>query len=139
MTKKKEIATLSRRYPQCRSTVYIPSAYFNEGVEEGITTAPIDSDLDLSFVYGYHNVGSSITTNTANILYLKSGEMVYYSSAVVVVYNSATGTQRLLRRHDDEVTCLAAHPNGVLLASGQSGRVSGKIVIWDTGAAAWEG
>ena len=55
----------------------------------------------------------------------------------MVIYDRQLQTQRFYTHHDDDITCFAVHPNGVICASGQVGRAP-SISIWDSGAAAWE-
>ena len=52
-----------------------------------------------------------------NVLVLKSGEVVFPASGVIVMHDAATGKQRVFTGHDDDVTCLAVHPGGVVVAS----------------------
>ena len=90
--------------------------------------------------------GTGTYTNfegSSNIFYLKASEdggvkeMVWYTSAVVIVYNPESHTQRFFMGHDDDVTALDVHPNGVICASGQVAK-DPVILIWDSGAAEHE-
>ena len=46
----------------------------------------------------------------ANVFFTATTEIVYYTSAVGIVYNSATNTQRFYIGHEDEISCMALHP-----------------------------
>ena len=50
------------------------------------------------------------------------GEMIWYTSAVVIIYDPDKHTQRFFLAHDDDVTSLAVHPNGVVVATGGAAR-----------------
>jgi hypothetical protein len=84
------------------------------------------AQLNLSFVFGYGGL-----SNTApNVFLTESGEVVYYTAAVGVVYCRATHTQRFFTRHTDDIRCLALcdapvtyagvhYPPRTLVATGQ--------------------
>ena len=48
--------------------------------------------------------------------------MVYAAAALPVVFNKTEVTQRYVAGHSDAVTCLAMHPGGAFVASGQRGQ-----------------
>jgi WD40 repeat protein len=116
------------RYKQCRSTVFSPSGFIPPS-EPGQEQLPSTS-LDLEFVHGYSGKLPYRTTPCTNIFPLASGELVYPCSATVVIYDKVMHRQRFFFGHDDDVTCLAVHPNGTVVASGQVGRRP-PICVWD--------
>uniref|UniRef100_A0A7N4V355 EMAP like 3 n=1 Tax=Sarcophilus harrisii TaxID=9305 RepID=A0A7N4V355_SARHA len=91
--------------------------------------------------YGYRGRDSR-----SNLFVLRSGEVVYFIACVVVLYRpgggpggSGGGGQRHYLGHTDCVRCLAVHPDGVRVASGQTAGVDkdGKplqpvVHIWDS-------
>jgi WD40 repeat protein len=86
------------------------------GDEEEDKSAPED-ELKLEYVLGYN---AELLNNLHS---LKSGEVIYAVARVCVVLNLTGGrrTQRIFSRHEREVTCLAVHPDGVTVASGEVG------------------
>ena len=84
--------------------------------EEEDKSAPED-ELKLEYVLGYN---AELLNNLHS---LKSGEVLYAVARVCVVLNLTGGrrTQRIFSRHEREVTCLAVHPDGITVASGEVG------------------
>lgn len=131
------------KYPQCRSTVFVPSGFEQTSVVDG-NKCPL-GQLQLEFIHGYHNThfqphassssvsssagnDNSTSTSTNNIFHLASGELVYYTSGVVVIYNQETHTQRFYIspfshvRGSREVSAIAVHPDLNTVAVGHVGR-----------------
>ncbi|XP_064143987.1 echinoderm microtubule-associated protein-like 3 isoform X1 [Loxodonta africana] len=119
-------------------TMYIPSGI--RSLEE-LPIGPPPETLSLDWVYGYRGRDSR-----SNLFVLRSGEVVYFIACVVVLYRPGGGPggpggggQRHYRGHSDCVRCLAVHPDGVRVASGQTAGVDkdGKplqpvVHIWDS-------
>jgi len=116
------------RYKQCRSTVFMPTGFIPP-TEPGNEHTPTTS-LDLEFVHGYSGKLPYRTTSCTNIFPLATGELVYPCSATVVIYDKVMHRQRFFFGHDDDVMCLAVHPSGTIVASGQVGRRP-PICVWD--------
>lgn len=83
--------------------------------------------------------GCSGPTARNSVVCLGSGEVAYPLACLVVVAKSAdvpgsSGPvmQRWYRGHTSEVSCLAGHPDGELLASGELGKRPA-IHVWDSG------
>ena len=110
------------------------------------------SHLKLEFVYGYHNcwqnesVGSSMAAlhrnddtqscSTNNIFSLISGEIVYYTSGVVIMYNESLHSQRYFLGDSNivdaaEVSSIAVHPDKVTVASGYVEKAA-TIFVWNS-------
>ena len=71
-------------------------------------------NLKLEWVYGYRG------RDCRNNLYqLPTGELVYFTAAVVVLYNVQEHMQRHYLGHNDDVKCLAIHPDKITIATGQ--------------------
>ncbi|XP_070181364.1 echinoderm microtubule-associated protein-like 2 isoform X3 [Littorina saxatilis] len=70
--------------------------------------------LQLEWVYGYRGRDCR-----SNLYYLPTGELVYFTAAVVVLYNVEEQTQRHYLGHNDDVKCLAVHPDRIKIATGQ--------------------
>lgn len=116
-------------YPKCRLGVFPPSEFEPEHVVRS-SKAP-SAELELEHVYGYAGV-----ENTApNLFYLRSGEVVYYTAALGIVLDKdklekKQPCQRFFFGHDDDIKCLAIHPNREWVATGQLGRRP-FVCIWD--------
>ncbi|XP_078005036.1 echinoderm microtubule-associated protein-like 3 isoform X2 [Phascolarctos cinereus] len=119
-------------------TMYIPSGVRSP---EELPSGPPPENLSLDWVYGYRGRDSR-----SNLFVLRSGEVVYFIACVVVLYRPGGGPggpggggQRHYLGHTDCVRCLAVHPDGVRVASGQTAGVDkdGKplqpvVHIWDS-------
>ncbi|XP_074128526.1 echinoderm microtubule-associated protein-like 3 isoform X2 [Sminthopsis crassicaudata] len=119
-------------------TMYIPSGVRSP---EELPSGPPPENLSLDWVYGYRGRDSR-----SNLFVLRSGEVVYFIACVVVLYRPGGGpggpgggVQRHYLGHTDCVRCLAVHPDGVRVASGQTAGVDkdGKplqpvVHIWDS-------
>ena len=116
------------RYKQCRSTVFMPTGFIPP-TEPGHEHLP-STHLDLEFVHGYSGKLPYRTTTCTNIFPLATGELVYPVSAAVVIYDKVMHRQRYFFGHDDDIMCLAVHPSGSVVASGQVGRRP-PICLWD--------
>ncbi|OWF36267.1 echinoderm microtubule-associated protein-like 2 isoform X2 [Mizuhopecten yessoensis] len=102
--------------------LYCPSSITEYDISK-ISDTP-DEKLRLEWVYGYRGRDCR-----SNLYYLPTGEMVYFSAAVVVLHNIEENTQRHYVGHTDDVKCLAIHPDKIKVASGQvagHSRVEGK-------------
>ncbi|TKC50798.1 hypothetical protein EI555_017319 [Monodon monoceros] len=54
-----------------------------------------------------------------NLYLLPTGETVYFIASVVVLYNVEEQLQRHYTGHNDDVKCLAVHPDRITIATGQ--------------------
>ena len=78
------------------------------------------ASMQLEHVYGYAG-----TNNLApNIYFLRSGEVVYYTAALGVVFSkehwrAKQPSQRFFFGHDNDIQCLNVHPNRRFVVSGQ--------------------
>ncbi|XP_068116662.1 echinoderm microtubule-associated protein-like 3 isoform X2 [Hyperolius riggenbachi] len=109
-------------------TMYIPSNIQNH--EDQKLELPSEK-LQLEWVYGCRGRDSRCILRT-----LQSGEVIYFTACVIVICDVNRGTQRHFVRHTDCIRCLAVHPDGVRVASGQTAGVDkdGKpmVFIWDS-------
>ncbi|XP_028923826.1 echinoderm microtubule-associated protein-like 1 isoform X1 [Ornithorhynchus anatinus] len=114
-------------------TMYMPK----DQVETYNLEAKVDlpaKRLKLEWVYGYRG------RDCRNNLYLlPTGETVYFIASVVVLYNVEEQLQRHYTGHNDDVKCLAVHPDRITIATGQVAGTSkdGKqlpphVRIWDS-------
>ena len=106
------------RYPQSRGGVYPPSDWLSRAVATTKRSASTPAaTLELDFAHGFPG-----RDNLANTLHVsKHGDAVYYLASMGVVYDAKKHRQRFFRGHDDDVRCIAAHPDGITFATGQDG------------------
>ncbi|XP_026082308.1 echinoderm microtubule-associated protein-like 2 isoform X3 [Carassius auratus] len=90
--------------------------------------------LKLQWVYGYRGKDCR-----SNLYLLPTGEIVYFNASIVVLYNVEEQQQRHYLGHNDDVKCLAIHPDMVTIATGQVAGTSkdGKALqphvrVWDS-------
>ena len=80
-------------------------------------------------VHGYRGHGAG-----ANLHYSSRGAAVYPAAAVGVVLDLASNEQRLMAgRHTNDITCLAMHPDGDIVATGEAGSAP-SIIVWRASA-----
>ena len=124
------------RYPQCRSTVYPPSAVEGgAGIssDELVDSSAPTAGLSLNHVYAYSGDSSRHggAISGKNIMFLDRKRIIFPAASLVVVMNMETQTQGFFSGHTDDVTCLTVHPDRTIAASGQIGK-DGRILIWDS-------
>ncbi|XP_076987531.1 echinoderm microtubule-associated protein-like 2 isoform X1 [Tamandua tetradactyla] len=90
--------------------------------------------LKLDWVYGYRGRDCR-----ANLYLLPTGEIVYFVASVAVLYSVEEQRQRHYLGHNDDIKCLAVHPDMVTIATGQVAGTTkeGKplpphVRIWDS-------
>ncbi|XP_018021292.1 echinoderm microtubule-associated protein-like 2 isoform X2 [Hyalella azteca] len=94
--------------------LYVPTAIKDDGYDPLLETSPPSQSLELQYIYGYKG-----RTCRNNVVALASGEVVYFTAAVGVVYNVDDNTQRFYNQHTDDIRSLAVHPDGETVATGQ--------------------
>ena len=91
---------------------------------------PPQESLKLLKVHGYRSFDSR-----NNLKYTASGNIVYPAAALGVVMNLESREQQFFSMHDDDVVCLAIHPNRQVVATGQMAHVgksrSLDLYVWD--------
>ncbi|XP_033219907.1 echinoderm microtubule-associated protein-like CG42247 isoform X1 [Belonocnema kinseyi] len=96
-----------------------------------VDNSPPDKKLQLEWVYGYRG-----TDTRRNLWVLPSGELLYYVSAVAVLFDREENAQRHYVGHTEDITCMEVHPSRELVASGQrAGRhrkAQPHVRIWST-------
>jgi microtubule-associated protein-like 6 len=85
---------------------------------------PPDASVSLEWVFGYQ---SEKCRN--NVLYNFRGDVVYNVSKYVISYSFMDHQQSVFSGHTDEVACLAVHPEGQLIASGDVGPKP-RLLVW---------
>ena len=78
-----------------------------------------------------HGMGYNGLTKNSLILHPNLVDYIYIAGGVIVIAEmNDPNKQKLLRGHDDVVTCISLSHNGELLASGQRGKNS-DIFVWN--------
>ncbi|XP_078582485.1 echinoderm microtubule-associated protein-like 1 [Branchiostoma floridae x Branchiostoma japonicum] len=93
-------------------TMFAPSDSADQGAKKE-PTLPTEM-LRAEWVYGYRGRDCA-----DNLHELASGEIIYNIASVAVLYDPRAGTQRHYLGHNSSIQCLAVHPAGVLVTSGQ--------------------
>ena len=124
------------RYPQCRSTVYRPTAIENGSdliTDELIDSSPPSSGLTLKHVHAYSGdtARHGGTIKGKNIMFVGTKRVIYPAAALVVVLDIGSDEQGYFSGHTEDVTCITVHPDRAIAASGQIGK-DGRILIWDS-------
>uniref|UniRef100_A0A8B9JDQ2 Echinoderm microtubule-associated protein-like 2 n=1 Tax=Astyanax mexicanus TaxID=7994 RepID=A0A8B9JDQ2_ASTMX len=114
-------------------TMHIPDQ-LRDGYNLDNKVALPERKLKLQWVYGYRGRDCR-----SNLYLLPTGEIVYFNASVVVLYNVDEQQQRHYLGHNDDVKCLAVHPDMVTIATGQVAGTSkdGKLLaphvrVWDS-------
>ncbi|XP_060800060.1 echinoderm microtubule-associated protein-like 2 isoform X1 [Neoarius graeffei] len=114
-------------------TMHIPDQ-LRESYSLDQKVALTDHKLKLQWVYGYRGRDCR-----SNLYLLPTGEIVYFIASVVVLYNVEEQQQRHYLGHNDDVKCMAIHPDMVTIATGQVAGTSkdGKplaphVRVWDS-------
>ncbi|XP_078672218.1 echinoderm microtubule-associated protein-like 2 isoform X14 [Branchiostoma floridae x Branchiostoma belcheri] len=94
-------------------TMYMPTNMMESYNFKEKGTLPAEK-LKLDWVYGYRGRDCR-----SNLYLLPTGEIVYFVAAVVVLYNVDEQLQRHYLGHNDDVKCLAVHPDRITIATGQ--------------------
>lgn len=115
------------QYRICRRGVFAPTDWpqTHQSVCARSAQKP-EAYLKLEHVFGY----SGLNNTAPNLFYTSEGDVVYYTAAVGIVYNDETNHQKFFLRHDDDINCLAIHPDDRdTVATGQVG-AEPSVWIW---------
>ncbi|XP_052271012.1 echinoderm microtubule-associated protein-like 2 isoform X1 [Dreissena polymorpha] len=113
--------------------LYAPTNIEDEGkYDVKAPQNPPAEQLKLEWVYGYRGRDCR-----SNLYTIATGEVIYFSAAVVVLHNFEEQTQRHYTEHTDDIKCLAIHPDQVKVATGQVAgheRKEGKphVRVWES-------
>ncbi|XP_041121888.1 echinoderm microtubule-associated protein-like 1 isoform X3 [Polyodon spathula] len=114
-------------------TMYMPKDQVESYNLEAKADLPAKK-LKLDWVYGYRGRDCR-----SNLYLLPTGETVYFIASVVVLYNVEEQLQRHYSGHNDDVKCLAVHPDKITIATGQVAgtspdgkQLSPHVRVWDS-------
>ncbi|KAL9658441.1 hypothetical protein ABK040_005985 [Willaertia magna] len=115
-------STKEMRYPTFLKTTINPPSNASTLVD-----LPPSKRLELEYIYG-----SSKKNCKGRIMHFNNnGELIYPAAGCCVVLNIEQNTQKIFRKHNDDVSCIAKHPDGQIFCSGQVGK-DDMIYIWDS-------
>jgi microtubule-associated protein-like 6 len=80
--------------------------------------------LELDHVHGYRGYDSR-----HNLLYASDGRVIYPAGATCVLHDPSTHDQTHFCGHEDDVLCVALHPDGDIVASGTAG-AEPAVCVW---------
>ena len=89
-----------------------------------------ETNLQLSWAFGYRTQGGSRN----NLCYIgaesdpETQRVAYPTAALGVIYDMKTREQSFYPGHSEEITCLALHPKGIIVATGD---IASNIHIWN--------
>lgn len=102
----------------------------NDYVPPKNQSKPPEENIALVKVHGYRSFDSK-----NNLKYTAGGQVVYPAAALGIVMDPVTRQQKFFSMHDDDVVCLAIHPNKRVVATGQMCHVGKsknlEIHVWD--------
>uniref|UniRef100_A0A8C1VDR8 EMAP like 2 n=3 Tax=Cyprinus carpio TaxID=7962 RepID=A0A8C1VDR8_CYPCA len=132
--KKEVMMSIKRMFIRGRPiTMHIPDQLRESYSLDNKVELP-ERKLKLQWVYGYRGRDCR-----SNLYLLPTGEIVYFNASIVVLYNVEEQQQRHYLGHNDDVKCLAIHPDMVTIATGQVAGTSkdGKVLqphvrVWDS-------
>ncbi|XP_063720862.1 77 kDa echinoderm microtubule-associated protein-like [Symsagittifera roscoffensis] len=104
---------LARLYLRGRSINLQGPNEFTKGRLNAVGEAP-EETLTVEWVFGYR--GKDCRNN---LHVMSTGEICYFTGAIVVLHNTCELTQRHYLEHTAEIKSLALHPDKVTVASGQ--------------------
>ena len=119
------------KYRHCRTPLLVPPD-FDANLITRSAQLP-SSSLALARVHGYNGTGKH--NRSPNLFVLpKDGRMLFCTAGVAILEDLATGQQSFYTGHDDDIVCVALHPNGELVATGQgatAGGASARLSVWE--------
>lgn len=69
-----------------------------------------------------------------NLFTLADGRVLYCTAGLAILEDPSTGAQAFYDGHDDDIVCVALHPNGELVATGQgasAGGAAASLSVWE--------
>ena len=113
------------RYPPfLQSSVFPPQGMENL---QGAPSKLPNAKLDLQHIYG-----CSVSGYDESIAYADAGrQVIFYAAGVGVSLNVKNRRQSFSFYHTSEISCMAVHPSGNFVATGQKGS-NPFITVWDT-------
>lgn len=118
------------KYAPFKGWAFPPSDYAGPDDEretdDMATLASCGNSLQRGFVFGYCGRKAR-----QNVFYNADGRIVYHSAALGIVYDKHAHEQFFFAQHDDDITSLDMHPDGIKIVTGQVGKTP-QIYIWSS-------
>ena len=108
------------KYRHCRTPLLVPP-----GFEPALVTRSGQRPsykLERVRIQGYNGLGKHNRSPTCS---LPDGRILFCTAGVAILEEPKTGEQSFYDGHDDDIVCVALHPNGELVATGQARRRAG--------------
>ena len=121
------------KYRQCRTPLLVPDDF--DGALVTRSAQRPAAGLRRQIVLGYNGFGT--LSRGPNLFTLPDGRLLHSTAAMAVMTDLGTGTQTVYDGHDCDVTCVALHPSGELVATGQgmsAGGADASIHLWQIGS-----
>jgi hypothetical protein len=103
-----------------------PAARSTKRAGQGDDRAEVPQRLAPLHVFGYNGA-----TGGGNVKQLATGQVIYDAGAHIILLNPTTRDMEIFTGHSEEVACFALHPDGVRVASGDSG-FEPTVLVWDS-------
>ncbi|KAG2387693.1 hypothetical protein C9374_001287 [Naegleria lovaniensis] len=116
------MTTFSTTYPR-----FLKASHYPPSNQSEVADKHPSKKLELEFIHGCSKKGCKGTYFHVN----DEHQLVYPAAGCGVVFDVPTNTQKIFRKHDDDVVCIAKHHNQRLFARGQIGK-DDMIYIWDS-------
>lgn len=117
------------KYRHCRTPLLVPP-----GFEPALVTRSGQRPsykLERVRIQGYNGLGKH--NRSPNLFSLPDGRILFCTAGVAILEEPKTGEQSFYDGHDDDIVCVALHPNGELVATGQgatAGGASASLHVW---------
>ena len=118
------------KYRHCRTPLLVPPDF--EGAEITRSAQQPQYSLELARVHGYNGLGKH--NRSPNLFALPDGRILFCTAGVAILEDLRTGEQSFYGGHDDDIVCVALHPGGELVATGQgttAGGAAARLSVWD--------
>jgi hypothetical protein len=120
----------SVKYRHCRTPLLVPPHFDGSLITR--SGQPPHAVLRRRLVHGYNGLGKH--NRSPNLFALRDGRILFCTAGVAVLEDVATGEQAFYDGHDGDIVCIALHPGGELVATGQGAAAGGAaacLSVWD--------
>ena len=119
-------APLQGRLPRVCVMLEERLAYLEEHPEVARDDPVPPNEIEVRRVMGYRGHDSR-----ANITSGRCGDIIYATGATCVTLDPVSGTQGTYLGHAGDVFCMAVHPDGVHIATGEVGPEAPTVCVWE--------
>lgn len=118
------------KYRHCRTPLLVPPRF--DGALITRSAQMPQASVELTRVLGYNGTGKH--NRSPNLFSLSDGRILFCTAGVAVLEDLKTGAQSFYRGHDNDIVCVAMHPSGDMVATGQCGTAGGasaRLSVWE--------